>query len=117
MPKWPYKWTCPRDAAATGSGEISEKSSTKDKPSSCSIILNATSEENGLIRSCSNESSSRYDGGIKSYKKNFFQIACLNYSHCILKCVILTENEHKITFQHNSHHMYKLETAYLNTKS
>ena len=48
-PKWINKCTCPRDAAATGSGEISEKSSTKDNPSSCSIILKATSVENGLI--------------------------------------------------------------------
>lgn len=78
-PKWPNIWTCPRDAAATGSGEISEKSSTKDKPSSCSIMLKATSVENGLIRSCSSESSSRYDGGIKSYKED--EIVYHKYSH------------------------------------
>lgn len=61
--------TCPRDAAATGSGDISEKSSSIVNPSSCSIVLKATLEENGVIRSCSSESSSRYDGGIKSYNK------------------------------------------------
>lgn len=62
--------TCPRDAAATGSGEISEKSTSIGNPSSCSIVLNATSVENGVIRSCNKESSSRYVGGITSYKKN-----------------------------------------------
>lgn len=41
--------TCPRDAAATGSGDISEKSSSIGNPSSCSIVLKATSEENGVI--------------------------------------------------------------------
>lgn len=62
--------TCPRDAAATGSGEISENSSSIDNPSSCSIVLKAMSVENGVIRSCNSESSSKYDGGIKSYKKD-----------------------------------------------
>lgn len=41
--------TCPREAAAIGSGEISEKMSSKGKPSSFSIVLKATSVENGLI--------------------------------------------------------------------
>lgn len=61
--------TCPRDAAAIGWGEISEKSSSIAKPSSTSIVLKAISLENGDIRSCNSESSSKYDGGIKSYKK------------------------------------------------
>lgn len=65
--------TCPRDAAATGSGEISEKSSSIGKPSSCSIVLKATLVENGLIRSCNSESSSKYEGGIKSYENNILK--------------------------------------------
>lgn len=61
--------TWPRDAAATGCGEISEKIWSSGDPSSFSIVLNATSVENGEIRSCNNESSLRYDGGIRSYKE------------------------------------------------
>lgn len=61
--------TCPRDAAAVGSGEISEKIMSIGNPSSCSIVFKATSVENGAILSCNSDSSSRYDGGIKSYSK------------------------------------------------
>lgn len=70
-----HKWghTCPSDAAATGSGEISEKSASIGNPSSCSIVLKATSVENGAIRSCKSESSSKYEGGIKSCRKKVFQ--------------------------------------------
>lgn len=63
----PQTW--PRDAAATGSAEISEKSISIGTPSSSSIILKATSVEKGAIRSCKRDSSSRYVGGIISYKE------------------------------------------------
>uniref|UniRef100_A0A0V0GQU7 Putative ovule protein n=1 Tax=Solanum chacoense TaxID=4108 RepID=A0A0V0GQU7_SOLCH len=42
-------------------------------PSSFSIIPKATSEEKGVIRSCNRDSSSKYDGGIKSGRD---EIAC-----------------------------------------
>lgn len=62
--------TCPSDAAATGSGEISEKIASIGKFSSFSIVSKATSEENGAILSCSKESSAKYEGGTKSWKEH-----------------------------------------------
>lgn len=72
--------TCPRDAAAIGSGDISEKSMSIGIPSSFSIMSNATLVEKGAMRSCNSESSSKYDGGITSYrgealiKKRYYKI-------------------------------------------
>lgn len=79
-----WKQTCPRDAAAIGSGEISEKIMSIGKPSSCSIVLRATSVEKGDIRSCNSESSSKYEGGIKSYR------VYLEYNESLLRSVINT---------------------------
>lgn len=63
MQQWNFHinptFTWPSDAAATGCGEISEKIASIGIPSSCSIVLKATSLENGVIRSCNSESSSK----------------------------------------------------------
>lgn len=45
------------------------------------MVLKATSLENGVIRSCKSESWSRYEGGIRSYKKEFCKHAYVEYQH------------------------------------
>jgi hypothetical protein len=42
--------TCPSDASATGCGDISEKIMSSGFPSSFSIMLKASSVENGAMR-------------------------------------------------------------------
>ena len=49
--------TCPKEAAATGSGEMYEKSDTIGCPVSASITAIASELENGGIWSCSFSSS------------------------------------------------------------
>ena len=51
-------YTCPMEAAATGSGVITLNTSATGRPRSSSMILNASADGNGGTRSCSLVSSS-----------------------------------------------------------
>lgn len=91
--------TCPSDAAATGSGEISENSASIGNPSSRSIISNASAVENGVIRSCKSESSSKYEGGIKSCKitQTNQDISKLALVHTVIKAYQKKHFDKKLT--------------------
>ncbi len=54
--------TCPRLAAATGSGDSAEKTAPTGCPSSCSMSAYATALENGASRSCSSPSTCNTPG-------------------------------------------------------